>query len=239
MQCYTAFALDLLKAIHSSSNRPSSGNAAEDQACNAAGSGGSDSANIAVATAAARTACTAAALRVLAAAGQVPVQEGAEELLQLLQDVAAKHEPLHVLLAAVCGNIGVPAGNLKHEVGRPWIHGCFCISLLQVLAQPWCCSDPIVVNVQLLRSSNKATYYESTGPPIDNCSHYTIFPLRLTSSMCPHWPLLTLTRRSSSSCWLHPTGLCATLPLTGCWRGCGTIATAAATSCGCCRPACA
>ncbi|WIA37190.1 hypothetical protein OEZ86_014144 [Tetradesmus obliquus] len=43
------------------------------------------------------------------------LQEGAEELLQLLQDVAAKHEPLHVLLAAVCGNIGVPAGNLKHE----------------------------------------------------------------------------------------------------------------------------
>ncbi|KAF6254740.1 hypothetical protein COO60DRAFT_1642100 [Scenedesmus sp. NREL 46B-D3] len=45
----------------------------------------------------------------------VLVQEGAEELLQLLQGIAARHEPLHALLAAVCGGIGVPAGNVKHE----------------------------------------------------------------------------------------------------------------------------
>jgi hypothetical protein len=45
------------------------------------------------------------------------VHDGADDLLQLLQGIAAQHEPLQALLAAVCGNIGVPAGNLKHEVG--------------------------------------------------------------------------------------------------------------------------
>jgi hypothetical protein len=118
MQCYAAFALDLLKAIYSSSNnsRPSSATAApaaDAAPCNR------DSAQT---LAAARTACTAAALKVLAASGQVPVHDGADDLLQLLQGIAAQQEPLQALLAAVCGNIGVPAGNLKHEVGFVWWH---------------------------------------------------------------------------------------------------------------------
>jgi hypothetical protein len=111
LQSYAAFALDVLKAVHSSNsdnNRPRSAHAADADPCNMTS---------AQATAAAHTACTAAALKVLAASGQAPVHEGAEELLQLLQGIAAQHEPLQALLAAVCGNIGVPAGNLKHEVG--------------------------------------------------------------------------------------------------------------------------
>jgi hypothetical protein len=129
MQCYAAFALDLLKAIHgsSSSNRPSSAAAAAsaEAACNTACGSDDSSTSTAAALAAARAACTAAALKVLAASGQVPVQEGAEDLLQMLQDIATKHEPLRALLAAVCGNIGVPAGNLKHEVSCIFIFNCF------------------------------------------------------------------------------------------------------------------
>lgn len=63
------------------------------------------------------TACTAAALKVLAAAAHIAVpSDTVDQLLQIMQAVAKQQEGLHYLLAAVVGKVRISGENTRHEV---------------------------------------------------------------------------------------------------------------------------
>jgi hypothetical protein len=116
-QGVVSLALDVLAALADAATH-----ADASRACKSS----SSSTSSAAAAAAAQSACTEAALKLLAVPGQLQLPDSKQhEVLSVLRGAAECQEGLHVVLAGVLGNLGCAA-----KSGNPVLQVCMCCTSL-------------------------------------------------------------------------------------------------------------